>query len=66
MSPSVLEACASGIPVISFKNPDIIKESGVNARRKTEDNFDTNNRINKIMDIYNEIRADRKVKCGKV
>jgi glycosyltransferase involved in cell wall biosynthesis len=89
MSPSIIEAIASGIPVVGFdiggardmvedgitgflvkpkdfetlafkiiyflNNPDLMKEIGVKARKKAEREFDINERILKILTIYNKV-----------
>ena len=89
MSPSVIEAVASGIPVVGFdiggardlvedgitgllvkpkdfetlalkiiyflNNPDLMKEIGFKARKKAEREFDINERILKILTIYNKV-----------
>jgi len=92
MSPSMLEACASGLPIVSFdvggandiiddgvngflvplkdyktlasriiyllQNPDIIKRMGTMARKKAEERFNMNTRINAIISIYQKTITD--------
>jgi glycosyltransferase involved in cell wall biosynthesis len=91
MSPSMLEACASGIPIVSFdvggasdviddgvngflvplkdykmlasriiyllQNMDVLKRMAARARKKAEELFNANNRIDAIMSIYQKIRT---------
>lgn len=88
MSPSMLEACACGLPIVSFdvggasdiidngingflvppkdyrtlasriiylSNMDIMKNMGIKAREKAERKFSIDERIRKVIDIYNKV-----------
>ena len=89
MSPSMLEACASGLPIVSFdvggaddviddgvngflvplkdykmlasriiyllKNTDVLKSMSIMARKKAEERFNINTRIDAIISIYQKL-----------